>query len=331
MGELNLEITKISADQQKEVGVFLSYARANEELVNEIIAYCGDEVNILSDKLLNAETQDFYNRINEMIAKSTCAVIVGDIYTPWTMFEIGRLISMHKNLYVFKGTKKSFLPNATYIDDLALLKEELKKNTLFSDLFEAESNLLTKEEFNKEVLGKLGYVSLKIAIPGIEKIPRYSYQFQFIVPQMYRQYITETNRVCYKNGEELDDCFCKFYMAHQHCPFIDLPKQTSKEIVILNKVYDNYSIDNYTVTYLIPVSNMYGVTFKCFVDIYDSMIKEQFIKLLQNAGLTDISISDSGTTNRVYFTLPKRQSKGLFKILEKEGFENNYICPGGLQ
>lgn len=61
------------------------------------------------------------------------------------------------------------------------------------------------------------------------------------------------------------------------------------------------------------------------------MIKEQFIKLLQNAGLTDISISDSGTTNRVYFTLPKRQSKGLFKILEKEGFENNYICPGGLQ
>ena len=53
--------------------------------------------------------------------------------------------------------------------------------------------------------------------------------------------------------------------------------------------------------------------------------------ILFDAGIISQDESNSGVADRIYFCLPKKPLKGLYKSYNKAGFYNNYLCPGVLE
>lgn len=326
---MEFEIRKLTKEENKSIGVFISYARINEGVCKEIIEYFGEDVNVLSDQLLNADTTDFYDHINSMLVQATCGIVISSKVTPWMTFEIGRLKAMGKPIFVYGEATHPSLVGLPAITNLEELKEQCRTKVLFSDLFKEETATLKISDFNEHVLPNIGYVKLNIDVPGINKFPSSAYSFGYIIPQLLRKTPAEDD-ICYKNGEEFEDCMCKAYNANGYCPFVKRCKPNAGTIII-NKIYNAISVLNNQVSYLIPVHKQNGTTFKCFIDIKDFTVKEELSKILQHAGVLKLDASGSGVQDRIYFTVPKHPSRGLFKIKETEGFENNYICPGALQ
>lgn len=328
LSNIDFKIERLSTKEKSEIGVFISHQGSDQGILDELIPYLSDDVNVLSDRMLNADTNNFSERLNELIMNSTALIVAAKVLTPWIMYEIGRARALNKPIYVYKGKREAFLQDAIYVDDLAILKNMVKKHSLFSDLYVQETADLTKEQFDSEVLPNLSCVRLKISIPGLKNIPSMAYQFGMIIPSLAKTLVDNAS-CCMKNGEELVDAMCQCYDKDGFCPLL-MPCQEKIAMVVLNKTYNGTLSNDSVIQYLIPVHNKIGVTFKCYVDIVDFTYHEQVIKALEAAGVVEANTSSSGANDRIYFTLPKRPVSGLFKALEPEGFYNNYICPGGV-
>ena len=321
------KISKLTEQEKKEIGVFLSYSRKNEDMITEIIDYF-DDVNVISDRMLNASTKNFFLRLNDLLENATCGIVVGNDYSPWVMYEIGRLKAMNKKIYVYKGEKKAFLEDCIFVDNLEELKKLCKKHMLFFDLFTDESYKLKREAFLNKTYGRIDYMSLEISIRKLNGIDKSAFRFGYIIPQMFRSTIKDVDEYCYKTGDDFCDCSCKAYNLYKKCPYIT-KTEPGIETVLINKIYHNFRINEGTIKCLIPVHKEFGVTFKCFVDILDFSKKDLIIEALEDAGIISIGESISAL-ERIYFLLPKKPMSGLFTVKEPEGFENNYICPGAL-
>lgn len=330
---------EIERNNMSNIGVFISYAHKDKEYLDNIKEYFKlSKVNILSDELISAGSSDFHKDIKNMLVRSTCAIVLfNDLLSPWMLFEIGVLKGLGKKIFIYNINNNdipNYLSDCEMVQTLDVLKEKCEKITLFNDLFENDSHIYNQEDYNDYIRNKMKFISLKIRIPGIEKIDTNAFQFRYIIPGMFKMEDTIQRNIdeCYKEGEELEFCECQCYKKYKYCPYnnFDIPAN-KKEIIILNKIYDAIKVDHYEIEYLIPVNEEHGVTFKCFVDIKDFSLKDKIIELLISSGVISADESGSAATDRIYFTIPKKISHGLFEVYSVEGFSNNYLCPGSLE
>ena len=329
------ELNSFKEKDLKEIGIFISYCHKDKDKFDEIINYLNGKVNVLSDLLIESGTENFIEKIKSMIFKSTCGVLIVNVeLSPWVLFEIGMFVAQKKDIILYgEGKVPAILSHYKRVYSKDQLLNEVINKKLFSDLLENESPVLSIEDYNKEILNKLSYVNLKIYMRGLENLPKNSFEFSYIIPGIYKSedVNVENKFICYKNGADLSDSGCTCYQKHGACPYSENAKsERNLSTVILNKIYNAATYNNEYVEYIIPVSKETGVTFKCFVDIKDFTIKETLINILYESGIISVNESNSGVSDRIYFTIPKKPLKGCFKNFNKAGFHNNYFCPGVL-
>ena len=339
MGQDIYTIKELSDEEMARIGVFISYSHLDDEKCKSLIRTFEDnKFNVLSDKLITAGTKNFHEVIRRMLANSTCGVMLydGKPVTPWVNFEIGVLEGLGKDIIIFALGDVTELPD--YLrkypstNDVNKLMETVKTKKLFSDIFKGESNQLRRDDFLKEILNKLGYVYLRLSIPGISNIDPAAFKFRYLITGLFKlEKEEERNKLlCAKNHAELDECDCPSYQKYGKCAYaeFDLPENRS-DIVTLNKVYEvQNDYENDVVEFLIPVNLEFGTTFKCFVDILNPDKKEAIIEALVNAKIIKYDESGSGVGGRIYFTLPQKATEGLFRIVDERNIDNNYLCPG---
>lgn len=340
-------IRKLSQEELAEIGVFISYSRKDSTECNEVIRRLKEAgVNVLSDHLIEAGTSDFHKRIMSMLEKATCGVLLyeGNL-SPYVDFEIGGLEGMNKEIFVFSlGEDLPKLPDylGRYpkIDSIEKLIETVKTKLLFSDIFENETAELSRENFLKTLLPKIGYVYLRLQIPGIRDVGFSAVRLRYLITCFYKleKPVERDRTVCAKNKIPLESCCCDSFEEFGKCPYAEFSPaeegetENNCEIVTVNKIYDALGIDRDDfVEYLIPVDREYGNTFKCFLDITDFTMKEKIVKLLVAANILGYNEAGAGVNDRIYFCLPPRQRDGLFEVVDERGIANNYLCPGVLE
>ena len=327
----DITIKKYGIEDLKQIGVF----KLCEDLKN-------NNVNTLGDHLIEPGSQDFCKNINDMIVHSVCGIVLipkNIELSQWVAFEIGYLKSKGKTVYLYaeEGTKVPswLIKNCEIVTDYEELITRVKKERFFKDLLSYETSTITKAMYNEKILNELGYVAIKIKIPGISAFSNNPYKFSYIIPGLYKceRDLIELDRIedkniCNKNLASYDECGCSA-IKNNTCPYVDTAvKENSYEMLLLNKIYNSiYVADDYVI-YILPVHKTNGTTFKCFVDIYDFALKNRIIGLLNDAGLEDVENSDSASGDRIYFCIPQNRNKSLFKTKNRAGFYNNYLCPG---
>lgn len=331
--ELKYEIGALSEAEKKKIGVFISYSHAQSEVSNELIKYLvGSGLNVLSDKLLSPDTNNFYVTLNDYIDHATCGVFVGGDLTPWTAYEIGRLHTLGKKIYVYRGGNKvhSIFRNSIVFDDAERLLATCRNDTLFDNLFEEETEDFSISDFNAKVVKKLQYASLKLTVPGLKQFDSCDYDFGVIVPRLFRAGKINEKAICPKYKTEYNaNSQCLLFANKEgdsRCPFQPPLGAHPKENVLLNKILYTHNVVGDEVNYLIPCSSLYGVTFKCFVDIKRPSISRRLLETLSAAGITGWC-NTIDFVKRLYFLVPKKREEGLFIVKEIEGIENNYLCP----
>ena len=339
----DIAIKKYGVDDIKQIGVFISYQHSDKE---RFLKLCEDlknnNVNVLGDHLIEPGSQDFCKNINDMIIHSVCGIVLlpkNALLSQWVSFEIGYLKSKGKTVYLYAeddANIPSWLEgNCEIVRDYEELINRVKKERFFKDLLSYETSAITKAMYNEKILNELGYVSIKIKIPGISAFSNNPYKFSYLIPGLYKcerdadelDRILDKN-VCNKNMSSYEECGCSA-INDGICPYIDTTiKKDSYEMLILNKIYNSiYVADDYVI-YILPVHKRNGTTFKCFIDIFDFTIKNRIVGLLNDAGLENVENSDSASGDRIYFCIPQNRNKSLFKTKNRAGFYNNYLCPG---
>lgn len=342
MSKFAVKINKLSNSEQNEIGIFLSYTRRSdtelfEHLVNKLTT---NGINVLSDSKITLGSEDFSKEIKKMLSMSIASVVIlptdGD-FSPWVTYEIALLESSGKDIYLYQKeainyTLPSYLQKyEPVINEEDQLIEILKSNTIFKNLLSQSTSLLTIEDYNKYIKDYLESITLKFKVPEISKIKADHYQFGCIICGLYKiEFDQPRNKViCGMNGYDLEEAVCYPVWNCNLCPLSNNHYDNRLDRVVLNKLLSANKVSLYDeVEYILPISKKFGLTFKCYVDIFEPTIKDQIIECLTEAGISDISVSSSGHANRLYFCLPKDQLKGLFVVRQIEGFYNNYICPG---
>lgn len=337
----DLSVKKLTSEEVNEIGVFISYARVDTEAFNKLMSSLESHgLNVLSDKLIESGTYDFHEKILKMLVKSTCGILLYEkTVTPWMNFEVGILEGLNKEIFVYTEEHNAselpdYLRQYTIVSDIEELVKKVRLKLLFSDIFENESILLKKEDYLKNVLPKMGYAYLRLRIPGIKEIDPATYRLCYLITGLFKLEREEERdlTVCHRYHVPLTECICSSLAEYGKCIYNDfgLPSGNA-EIITLNKIYEAISIDNNDfVEFLLPVHRQYGNTFKCFMDIKDFTMKEKLISLLVGANIIGYDESDSGISDRIYFTLPDQPRNGLFRITDERGITNNYLCPGVL-
>lgn len=110
-----------------------------------------------------------------------------------------------------------------------------------------------------------------------------------------------------------------------------------KQCVILNHIipsgryfdqgeeyYDGKQIKEGTLTFYVPVHQLYGTEFKFIVDAPNQATHAELMRLFEKMDL-DPSVSDSLNGWRIYLSIPAKPSCGFFRL--EHLFHNNFLCP----
>ena len=181
----DITIKKYGIEDLKQIGVFISYQHSDKE---RFIKLCEDlknnNVNTLGDHLIEPGSQDFCKNINDMILHSVCGIVLipkSIELSQWVAFEIGYLKSKGKTVYLYaeEGTKVPswLIKNCEIVTDYEELITRVKKERFFKDLLSYETSTITKAMYNEKILNELGYVAIKIKIPGISAFSNNPYKF----------------------------------------------------------------------------------------------------------------------------------------------------------
>jgi hypothetical protein len=301
-----------------------------------------------------------------MISNVSSGVIILDedaLNSPWIMYEIGLLEGAGKKVLIYdpdNGTKDIkkpafLLKYKPFISSIEILVKEVCNFAIFGNVFEHEvEGIITKSEFNKMFDSNTKIVKMDIGLYNISDIETPNLlKFGFILLSMSKYEINKESEKllqekigqndestkyseakitadrCLKYGNEnSNNCYANRNIS---CAIRNNPPTDSIETVILNKILYNTFIDtvNSKVSYLVPTHIKYGVTFKCFVDVKSTSLKNKIMEILRLSGMKDIGVSDSAEGYRVYFLLPSSLIEGIFLLnAPDKGIINNYICPG---
>lgn len=334
-------INKLYTDGNK-YEVFISHSNAKTNWIDFAKQLESHGIKVVSDKDIKAGTLDFANEIKKMIFKTEITILYVDdeVITPWMDYELGLATGLGKKIFLFSNKQvhesrrylfKRYGPVFTNVEDLA---NEIKKSFFFSDLFEYESDKISKNDFLNSCMANIDICTLSFDLDGIDNIPVSAYRFGYILLAVAR-YEKENDllnncTICRMNGQEIEDGKC--FLDNKLCSRCYKQRFENPTDTILNKILYNSNINLTTqkITFTIPFNKQLGVTFKCFVDVNDADYVSNIVEILEKAGLTGIGVSDSACGNRIYFMLPKSHRLGLFEITAPDGFLNNYLCKGAV-
>ena len=339
--KIKYEISKLH-DGGSNYTIFLSHSNSDDTWEKLTAALKGEGIDIASDKEIKAGDPDFAICIKNMIRENE--IMVMDVYdgriTPWMVYELGIAAGLNKKIILFSSTPVDENTNYLFkqygpvIHDINVLVHEIKNSFFFSDLFEYETNGLSKSAFMGACMTNIDICRLSFRLSGIEEIPKSIYRFGYILLSVARYEKTEnSNRltnICNMTAEEITDGKCG--IDSLPCSLCEKQCFESPTDVILNKILFNCSVDltRQSLTLNLPFNRYRGVTFKCFVDVSNMDYVQDIMAILEKAGLYDIGLSHSMFGNRIYFMLPQSVINGLFAIEAPDGFINNYLCKGAI-
>ncbi len=322
--------------------VFLSHSN-NETQWTKLASYLNDNgITVESDREIRFGAPDFAESIKAMIRKNeiTVMLIVDGVISPWMIYELGLASGLGKKIILFSYDKIEEKGNhyleqyGPVINDVEFLVREIKNSFFFAELFEYETASLKKSDFLNTCIQNIDLCNISFSIPGIEDIPKNTYKFGYILLAISRyEKLVNENRIstiCNMTADDIENGVCEF--DGRPCSLLQKQSFATSTDVILNKILHKTSVDFVTQTLKItlPFNKQSGVTFKCFVDIFNMDYVQDVTSALEKAGLLDVSVSHSAFGNRIYFMLPQSALNGLFAVEAPDGFLNNYLCKGAV-
>ena len=334
----------------KNSGVFISHS-SKDETYKKVIAYFEENgISYIGDSQIRAG-EDFQIRLRNMIKDSTGGIILLSqeaFSSPWVMYEIGMLEGMQKEITLFfdgdPQCLKSVLPEMLrkyHIEtDIQKIGSIVSKFSKFGTLFKHETKEIDSKKFRNAIIDAVDSVSLRIKLDGLGHFDASQFKFGYIIVRLAMAGIVDAEiKKCPVTHEHIEESYCclKKSLGVKCTFFNEIAVKDAVETVALNTVLYDSKIEDNIVEYSLPLHNKYGVTFKCFVDIKDKSIKSKLEEFLRDSGMQDVSYSESGENQRIYFLLPKSKGtvgsrdtaeRGLSVIRTPEGIRNNYLCPG---
>ena len=331
------------ANEKSKYRIFLSHSNKNDKWLEIKDLLTKNNIDIASDQGIDPGSPDFAQVIKEMIKKNEVVVVFLDQYTfsSWVGYELGLAAGLQKKIFLYSSepfaegnNKKYYIEQfGPIINDPYELIDRIKTSFFFADLFEYETSKLKKETFLNACVSNIDICEISFNIFGIGDIPLDAYQFGYILLSLSRYEKLESDRsdkICGMTAGEIENGCC--YLDGMPCSLCEKQVFSGATDTILNKLLYKSRVDHaaQTLSFILPFNEKRGVTFKCFVDIYDMDYLDDFVLLLKNAGVQDLGVSHSAAGNRVYFMLPKSVRNGLFSVEAPDGFFNNYICKGAI-
>jgi hypothetical protein len=216
-------------------------------------------------------------------------------------------------------------------NNLDALGELVRKYSVFGRLFEHETLSFKAADFRDAIAGTVEDIRLTVALNGLSQLEPGHFRFGCIVLRLAGcGQPTAEYKKCAVTNEKRNGTFCTMNESRGvSCGFLEeVTVKDAAETVILNSILHDTVVSGNLVELTVPIHNRYCVTVKCFVDVKDKSVKSTLEKLLRDAGMEDVSYSESGESQRIYFLLPESHKDGLFHIVSPEGIVNNYFCPG---
>ena len=317
--------------------VFLSHSSADKgwRKFRDDLAELGVRCECDSD--IDAGASDFAETIRKMILQREVFLLylTGEsTLTQWVLYELGIAAGQGKKIILCSDEAIDAHGNYFFekfgpiIYDRQKLLEEIKSGFFFADLFTHESKQLSKAAYVEEYLGNIEICDLSIDIPHIQELPKSVFRFGYIllgVGLYWDGNLTMPQKRCRKTAKVLsDDCRC--VSKDCVCPFYAPTDRVTD--VTLNKLLYNCHLSESTLKVKLPFHRMAGVTFKMFMDLTDGDYAKDAMRILNEAGMYDVSLSHSANGNRVYFMLKKQPMNGIFEAIAPDGCINNYLCAG---
>jgi hypothetical protein len=364
---MNIDISVLDNEVKNKFGIFISHSRnRSSNFENVLRRFHSEGIPCCSDSNLIPGDSNYIRELENMILNVSSGVIILDedaLNSPWIMYEIGLLEGSGKKVLIYdpdngmKDVKKpAFLHKyKPFITSIETLVKEASNFAMFGNVFEHEiEGIITISQFNKIFDTNTKIIKIDIGLNNIAdiEIPNL-FKFGLILLRMSKYEVDKEREALFQEEIERNDESIKYSEAkiksdrclkygnenaihcyanrNISCAIRSDPPTDSIETVILNKILFNTFIDiaNSKVTYLVPIHIKYGVTFKCFVDIKSTALKNKIVEILHISGMKDIGVSDSSDGHRVYFLLPSCPTEGIFLLSAPDkGIINNYICPG---
>ena len=251
--------------------------------------------------------------IEQAINSASCGVIVltpQSIRSPWIWYETGRLVGNNTTIIPFimsvndgKTTEfinqlPQFISRIQIISDINRLVNVISNYIFrFSDIFPKE-----KDEINKKIKNKLKKVKLTFLLEDINEELHYCLRFGYQIVRFGRWDVI--------NNEPFN---------------LDLDETTRiHKIKHIDKSSFDIKSNEIKIEFILPVHNIWGLTFKFFVDVDNLKQINNVMRILEENKFIDITQSDSGEKQRIYFLIPKEYCK---VVEEPDRILNNFIYP----
>jgi hypothetical protein len=346
MNSVTLKSSASSKDQQ--IGVFISHSSSDANFAKLTDYFTERKIVYLSDSFIPAGDRNYNDRIKTMLHNASGGVLMltpQSVASHWVMYEMGMLVGMNKPVIIYYEGEESqakamlpvFLRGYPIIGDISVLAEKISANTIFGDIFEYETDVFTKKLFYSKLARNIQTLIFSVSFTddGGESvnINPDAVKFGYILLRLARQGIlladTEKCRVTNETRTDGHCTLCEDDNVSCACRNDVQCTTETPETIILNKILFLSAFYGSSVEYVLPIHKLYGVTFKCFVDIKDISQKNIVFLALQKAGMEDVTYSDSGEDQRIYFLLPAQFKEGLFVVREHgSDIVNNYFCLG---
>lgn len=324
-------------------GIFLSHSSEDNALLKELEEYLAkSNISYLSDSMISAG-ENYIEKIKELINSASGGVVLlsnNTMLSNWVMYEIGLLEGLEKDILLFSNDPGSlakkklppFLQKYPIIFEYEELVEKIVKYSIFGNIFEHETATLKKSDFKSALSSQVKSQQLTIPLKNQGAFDFSKIRFGYIVIRLARAGDFNINyRRCPVTHETREGLRCSYENKEINCVLLDdIRCEDALETVALNSVLYYAKLNEGSIEYHIPCHEKYGVTFKCFADVKDVSLKAKLESILEYSGIPkeNISSSESGENQRIYFLLDEAPDQSLFHIVSPEGIKNNFYCPG---
>jgi hypothetical protein len=338
----NVELTRNSEQTANLRGAFISHTGGDASFKEITERMALEHIGFIGDSQI-APGDDFHQRLRLMLTNAISGIVLisdGIFDSPWVMYEIGMLEGMGKGVVLFCDADRmphaskipEFLRGYEIIHNISQLYDRALGSSVFDNIFVHETLELSRLRFREALANKREGINLTLKIPGLSVVDVADIHFDAIIVRLAAAgTIDNANEQCPVTNETRKTGECRMRPNNELGCAIMQEVECCKhpETVALNSLlgYTHTAEDGESIQYLLPLHSNFGVTFKCFVDVYKRSLKGKLEQLLSNAGMLDVTYSESAETQRIYFLLPENREDGLYHIFAPEGFANNFLCP----
>lgn len=357
---MKINIRKFTEKENSTFGVFISHSNAEFDLVTYVtpLATKMKESNIqpVYDREFLNQGDDFKTKILKYITCYAAVIVLSknSVNSSWVNYEIGRLSGKKIKILIYdpeniinKSTEFVYLTKyLPAFSDLDSLIEELKKTSLYSDIFRYESVSFTKKMFWDACENKLERAMLTIEDDLFENNKAL---FERVTVGLLLTHFGEASididEQCPEKIYSLDSskhdingcCVC----SKHNCALKKMTEINDSNIECINltkplfsgHIFFKNDIDPYKdeggifhtscIKAHLPIHKICGTTFKMFMDCPTQAEAEEVVNAFRGTKYY-ANISSRGG-NRVYIALPSVPDVGLYK--EKTEYMDSFVCP----